>query len=241
MAALAPRRFALQQAHTNIEGNTGEGIMEHGYDRYRTGCRCDVCKAANTRKVKEYRLRGPQSIDPAPVRDHVTLLRAAGMSQNTIAKKAGLSISTINRFVYPKYYGKRMLRHNAAKILAIKPGEDPQEIVSAIPTQRRIRALMWMGWDQDSITERSGISSSVLCAVSTGRRKHVRISTHNSMKRLYDEISMIHGPSERVAKWAEHRRWLPPLAWDDPDDLSERRIWGETVHWTVQKKKRRAR
>lgn len=215
--------------------------MRHGFTAYRDGCRCDTCRAANTRRVKEYRLKGVKSIKPELVQKHVSKLIASGMSMPQIAKEAGVSLNTINRLVYPRYQPKRILKVNAQKILSVQPIQNPDEIVSAIPSQRRIRALMWMGWDQDSITERSGISSSVLCAVSTGRRKHVRISTHNSMKRLYDEISMIHGPSERVAKWAEHRRWLPPLAWDDPDDLSERRIWGETVHWTVQKRKRRAR
>lgn len=215
--------------------------MRHGFTAYRDGCRCETCRAANTRRVKEYRLKGVQSIKPELVQKHVAKLINSGMSMPQIAKEAGVSLNTINRLVYPRYQPKRILKVNAQKILSVQRIQNPDEIVSAIPSQRRIRALMWMGWKLETIAKESGMSRDAVGKIARRYRTRTKAASHEAIKETYERLCMTYGPDVKTATWARKQRWLPPLAWDDPDDLEEKRLWGETVHWTVQKRKRRAR
>lgn len=208
-------------------------MSQHGYPRYREGCRCELCRRANTLRIKKYRLNGVQTIDPQPAREHVWSLIKAGMTQPAIAKLAGVSLATINRLAYPRIRHDRIRKDNADRILSVTPQLTWNTWVDATISRRKIRALMVMGWSHKAIGQKTGLSQTVLTAITSGRRKTILHCTKDKIDALYEETSMIHGPSSRTAKYGKQKKWLPPLAWDDIDDLEENPHWSETVHRSV--------
>lgn len=214
---------------------------QHGYSLYRAGCRCDTCKNANMRRVKEYRLNGSKTIDPEKVRNHIAMLIEAGMSHNHIARIAAVSVSTIQRIHYQRPNARRTLKSTAAKILAITPTPSPTKPTDAEPARRRIKALMCMGWTQPQIQEHSKVSIAVINAIVAGRRHDINVQSDQRIRHTYEQLSMTHGPSTRTRRYAMRKHWIPPLGWDDIDDPQEKPRWHETVHTSVIQKDRSER
>jgi transcriptional regulator with XRE-family HTH domain len=217
--------------------------MEHGYRAYKKGCRCTECRRANALSTNHYRLYGKTSTDPARARAHVQALVEGGMTQPQIAALAGVSISTVNRMLYPGLGAKRIRKESERRLLAVKIDPSPNDAVDAIPAQRRVRALMAIGWTQQQLSKRSGISTALLNRVASGRKKMIRRYSEEKIVALFDEIGMIPGPSERIRQYAMGKKWLPPLAWDDIDDLKERPRWHGNVayEYTRGAKRRKQR
>lgn len=217
--------------------------MEHGYRAYKKGCRCTECRRANALSTNRFRMYGKTSTDPARARAHVQALVEGGMTQPHIAALAGVSISTVNRMLYPGLGAKRIRKDSEKRLLAVKIDPSPNDAVDAIPAQRRVRALMAIGWTQQQLSKRSGISTALLNRVASGRKKMIRRYSEEKIVALFDEIGMIPGPSERIRQYAMDRKWLPPLAWDDIDDLKERPRWHGNVayEYTRGAKRRKQR
>lgn len=89
------------------------------------------------------------------------------------------------------------------------PGE-----VDATGTRRRLRALAVMGWNSVDIAAKLGITKQ---CVEQWRKRETAVftTTHRRIAALYDELSMIPGPSPISRKRAIGEGWAPPLAWDD--------------------------
>lgn len=95
-------------------------------------------------------------------------------------------------------------------------------LVDATGTRRRLRALVAMGWSLNAIADREGCSWS---RIRNWRDAElVQVSTVQSVRRVYDDMSMrVPQPrtkSERAAvtyakRYAARNGWVPPLAWDD--------------------------
>jgi transcriptional regulator with XRE-family HTH domain len=203
--------------------------MQHGIRAYKKGCRCDVCRKANALSTNKYRIYGKTSTGIERSRAHVQSLIEGGMTQPHIAKQAGVSISTINRLLYPQLGLTRILKASEQKVLSVSLDPSPNDAVDAIPAQRRVRALMAIGWTQKQMSRDSGISSALLNRLASGRKTMIRRHSDQKISALYDELSMIPGPNDRIRLYAMRKRWLPPLAWDDIDDLRERPRWHGNV------------
>lgn len=162
------------------------------------------------------------------------MLLESGMSQPYLAKVSGVSVSSINRLIYPGLYSRRVLPRVANALMAVQAVPAPSVLVSGIPAQRRIHALACMGWTHSHIAARSGVSESVIQALSSGRRQRVTRQTHEKIAGVYEEISMTFGPERRSRLLATRKRWIPPLGWDDIDDLNEKPTWYRTVHFSVK-------
>lgn len=85
--------------------------------------------------------------------------------------------------------------------------------VDAAGCRRRIQALVAIGWPMDVLAARVGESPSAIRHVIY--RKYVYLPTVRKVTRLYDELSMIQGPSNLSRLAAARKGWPPPLAWDD--------------------------
>lgn len=92
--------------------------------------------------------------------------------------------------------------------------------VPAHGTRRRIQALYALGWTGELIApligyrEQRGVSA--LCY-----RKWVKPETYRAVCAAFEKLSATPGPSVVTRKRALAKGWLPPLAWDDPDDEFE--------------------
>lgn len=83
-------------------------------------------------------------------------------------------------------------------------------------TRRRIRALTAIGWPYQELAVRLGVTWSG--ASQLARRPEstpVTPRIRDAIAALYEELSMVPGPSLRARTWAAKRNWAPPLAWDD--------------------------
>lgn len=87
--------------------------------------------------------------------------------------------------------------------------------IDATGTRRRIQALCALGWSRPEMAARLGVgprSMGHYLTVAT-----VTTSTAARVRRLYDELAMHAGSSQRVRAHARRQGWVPPLAWDDDE------------------------
>jgi transcriptional regulator with XRE-family HTH domain len=197
--------------------------MTHGTRAsYVKGCKCAECRTANSRysKLQAYRSAAGISmlVDAEPIKAHVAMLREAGIGRRTIAMRAGVSQTVVDRLVginteKPCY---RVRPATARRILSVQPGDVARgSILDTTGTSRRLRALVAIGWTQTELARRIGWSVCNLNSVVMARRPSVTVGTARMVAAMYDELSMTPGPSARARTLAARHGWLPPLAWDD--------------------------
>lgn len=98
-------------------------------------------------------------------------------------------------------------------------------MVPALGTQRRIQALVALGWTMQELDNHLGRSQGYLHNVLRNDRVHT--ATAALVSGLYDRLCMVvpqgvPGVRTRQRNRARARGWAPPLAWDDIDDPTER-------------------
>lgn len=93
--------------------------------------------------------------------------------------------------------------------------------VPAVGTQRRIRALMVLGWTSRDIAERCGWTTPQAVTELLTARRFLQRSTAALVAATYEQLSMRPGPSAQNRLRAERKGWPPPLAWDNIDDPDE--------------------
>lgn len=216
------------------------------YDHHR--CACEPCRLENNkrqnarRKLKGYGLFDDGRTDAEPVRQHILHLREFGIGTRRLAEITGVGRPKIDHVMWGKavssngYYrpaipAKRVDRAAAEKILAVKPtidALDPNYIMPARGTQRRLQALVSRGWSNVLLSQKLGMNAHSLGVML--RQGNVIVSTHHRIAALFDELWDQEPPTDtlmrriviaRMTNYAAARRWLPPLAWDDIDSDEE--------------------
>lgn len=105
-------------------------------------------------------------------------------------------------------------------------------LIDATGTRRRVRALVRIGWPMSELASRLGVSFQNVFDYTT--RDRVRRSTALKVAGLYDELSMLPGPSSSAAKRAASKGWPPPLAFDDDQIDNPAARPADGVRGTVQ-------
>lgn len=94
-------------------------------------------------------------------------------------------------------------------------------------TQRRIRALVAIGWKYAEIGERVGVSAARIGHLASGQWSKIYPRTAATVAAVYDDMCMTvpQDPAvlrrgqirvrDRQRRLAASRGWAPPLAWDD--------------------------
>lgn len=154
-------------------------------------------------------------LDAADTKAQLHRLHNAGWAWEAIAEEAGL---TSNGLYYLRD-GARYVRAFTAKVIQDIPLDGGSGLVPAVGLRRRIEALAVNGWSQAECARRIGIGRWVLWQWANGER--VKLRNAQLVYRLFDELCMAQGPSERTRRMAIEAGWLPPLAWDDIDNPNE--------------------
>ncbi len=198
------------------------------------GCRCAGCTAANRdehARISRLRAYGQwlPFVDAEPARAHVRALARAGIGWKRAAELAGLPEGTMRKLLQggsgARSPSRRIRPETAAAILAVQPAAGnlgAAALVDAAGTQRRLQALVVIGWSQAKLAERLGMSAANFGAVM--RCGHVTAATARAVAGLYDQLWNRPPPeggqrekiaASRARNFARQHGWAPPLAWDD--------------------------
>ena len=195
--------------------------MKHGtLTAYCThACRCPDCKRVANRASKKWRVDKAAGIekmvDAEPLRQHVQALLDQGMSFRGIALTAGYRSRNSLESALGR---KRVMRKTFDRIICIRVESDARRFgyVDAVGSQRRLQALVALGWTTRELTRRLGARDhGTVCDITSGNNRTIRRVTAENIKRVYDELWDQPGPSRISAQRAAKRGWVVPLAWDD--------------------------
>lgn len=213
-------------------------------------CRCTACSKANSdyerNRTRQHAYgRFDQKWMPADeARTHIETLKAAGMGLRTIAKRSGVSESTLGKIIYgdpSRNMGptKRIRHDTRDRILTVQPDLDnlaDGARVGATGTRRRIEALVWVGWSINRQADLAGVDRQRLDQALSGRP--VRAETARAIAALYERLWNMEPPREthrqrisysRAKRRARDHGWAPPMAWDRIDDPKARPIGVGTI------------
>jgi hypothetical protein len=196
---------------------THGGKHRHGtteaYKRDR--CRCAECRTARVAEAAHRRRqlaygRWQPFVDAEPVRQHVRVLMAQGMGWQRIAGAAGVATSSMQRLLYVTSGrpapSRKIRADSAAAILAVSA---QPLFVSEVGSQRRLQALLAIGWPITHLAERLGEKPQMTALLIKGRGGQVRTARAARIAALYDGL------------WdmppAIPARTRTQLAWDDDD------------------------
>jgi len=200
--------------------------MRHGiltsYAKH--GCRCDPCRAAAAKASKAWRrdnyLGVVKLVDAQPLKDHVAMLMAAGMSFRAISLTAGYSSRNA---LADSMTRSRVRPATLARILAVNPKRDNRRdgYTDATGSARRLQALAVNGWPSRNLAKQLGHKDpATIQNIASGKTPTIRLRTKDGIRDLYEQLWDQAGPSKRTADIAKGKGWLPALAWDD--DLIDR-------------------
>ncbi len=227
-----PRRDCRHTHTRHVHGTQAAYV----HDR----CRCRDCRDAAARyNARASRLaaygRWRPFVDAAPAREHVRLLRDAGLGLARIARLAGVPYSTLSRLVHGGPRGKSPSRRvrpaTEQRILAVSPDLamlGSAAVVDATGTRRRLQALVWLGYSQARLAAELGMHRHNVSKVLGRDRVHA--ATARDVRAAYDRLGnappAADTPGQRKSVTRAHglaraRGWAPPLAWDNIDDPDE--------------------
>lgn len=181
-----------------------------------TMCRCDDCRTLSARNAKLFRS------GRLPVADHrlaavrrLQTWASRGYSATAIADMTGLADRTIQPLITGATSPSKMLHQTARKILAAPDVPTGNGWLPSAGSVRRLRALTVMGWSMDHLADRSGIDTSTLATIRSGKHAQTRPKFAAAITAMYDELWNTPGPGRLAGTRARNRGWLPPMAWDD--------------------------
>jgi len=195
--------------------------MRHGiltsYSKH--GCRCEPCRAAAAKASKAWRrdhyLGVVKLVDAQPLKDHVAMLMAAGMSFRAISLTAGY---TSRNALADAMTRKRVMPRTLARVLAVNLDSDNRRdaYTDATGSARRLQALAVNGWPTRNLAKQLGHKDpATIQHIANGKTPTIRLRTKDGIRDLYNELWDQSGPSQRTAAIAKAKGWLPALAWDD--------------------------
>lgn len=149
--------------------------------------------------------------------EHVARMRGWGMSVRAIAAAAGLGESTVSPLYWPGHGSRRTFvlpsTVDALAMVTTPLQAPPWAHIDSAGTRRRIEALQVVGWSQQEVATRLGISRQAVAQMK--RAALVTVANAVRVRDVYDELCMKPGTDRRTRRWATRMGYAPPLAWDD--------------------------
>jgi hypothetical protein len=199
-------------------------------------CRCQACREANRRDARARSRaiaygRWQPYVDAGPVREHVRLLRAAGLGIDRIVAISGVGSGTVRLLVYgdrEASAGRRLRATTAERLLAVEisgSGAAGGALCDATQTHLQLRSLLAAGWTWAHLGELLQRDPASLRA--SLRRPRVRVRTATAVAELHRRLlsshrpqpgrntrgTALHQPAARTALYAQQHV--------DPDDSKD--------------------
>lgn len=263
LAAVAARKAAPRNDDDRIRRDCTCPIAKHEHGT-RTAyvvdkCRCRPCTDASTKAEKTrtrqtaYGRYDHGRVDADPVREHMRYLMDNGISVKRMAAITGLALSTVGAILWGRHERKarpypRVHKTTAHKILAIKPTMDnmaPGRNIDSTGTQRRLQALITIGWSQARLAKQLGMQPSNFgylmnsdqCTVKRALDVRALYNTRWNQAQVGTDWHS-KAAATRARNYAKTNGWAPPMAWDDDSiddpntvpDLGQQETDGRGVH-----------
>lgn len=185
-------------------------------------CECERCTRLRLRTQKLARLGMLPRPRSAEAWAEIDRCLAAGWSPAAIASASHLPVSTVDNAIrLREQTGRASTWSYGIAERLIGRGEPARGEVSAVPPQRRLRALAVTGWTLGTLADISGLGRRTLTQIRSGEVDRVKALTAQAIGELYDDISLVPGASAQAAAEARGKGWIGPLGWDDIEDLTE--------------------
>ncbi|QRY43139.1 helix-turn-helix transcriptional regulator [Mycolicibacterium boenickei] len=146
------------------------------------------------------------------------------MSWDTLAKLTGLSDTALRKLgAWTDQSTVCLDTHQRVMAVPVPRGlVDGGGWVPVVGSQRRIRALMAIGWTQGRIAEETGLGTGRAVSSVLNARTYVSARVAKSISDAFDRLHMTAGPSDLLVRRARIWGWPLPLQWDedaidDPD------------------------
>lgn len=214
-------------------------------------CRCEPCTAANrdyhrsNERRRAHAAANPARqylVDAEPVRAHVRSLQDGGMGWRTIAARAGVNGSVVKKLLWGhaargQSPAKRVRPETAQRLLAVRLELANHAKVPSIGTQRRLQALVALGWSQSKLAAELGLTPANF-GTTIHHSGQVYESTARAVRELYERLWHTPPPEEshrdkisasRARSTAAGNGWAVPMAWDDDtiDDPHAQPVTGD--------------
>jgi hypothetical protein len=207
------------------------GARPHGSRaRYIRGCRCTPCKRANAAYEAKRVLGYTSLVDATPTREHIVVLREAGVGLSRITQLTGIARQTIQAILRGRPErgnrpAQQVKRDTAERILALDPVNPDLAAgtpVDATGARRRIQALVCAGWSFPLLAERYGSTADHVRFLARADRLY--LSTVRRITELFEELWDVAPPEQTereqtaaavARRHARRRQWAPAMAWDD--------------------------
>ncbi|AXH50526.1 helix-turn-helix DNA-binding domain protein [Gordonia phage Ruthy] len=188
---------------------------------------CIACYERHRRRQKAYGRWETTYVDARPVRDHVTALRAAGISNLRLRELTGISHTTVQTLMTGRPArgtgpSAKVSRSTADKLLSVPIPDIAFQAVAlrrpvpALGTTRRLQALAANGYSQRDLCRRLGWHwQGNLTELFNGRARQITAVRAREVAALFTELQMIPGTDRQARARALARGWLPPLDWDE--------------------------
>lgn len=127
------------------------------------GCRCDLCRAANSAYERGRKARlVPPYVAASAARDHLAWLRTEGVGLKQVAKQSGVAHGALSKIVYGtptlgRGPSKRIRPTTSEAILAVTPSQGARgSRVPAGPVWADVNRLLGRGWTKSAIARAIG-------------------------------------------------------------------------------------
>ena len=195
-------------------------------------------------------------LDAEPIRQHLLKLHAAGITVGRVARLTGMSHRSVRSYTQHDYSNvaprrRRVTQEVADRILAINPEDHTPGYVNPIGSQRRVQALMAIGWPSIYTARAANIHPSNRNSIFSSPT--MRAATAQRIADAYNEMRhqepVRHGvrpvSAKRAKLHAADRRWPPPEYWDEVgaiDDehftpefgVTRREIVAQNANWVMR-------
>lgn len=212
---------------------TNRGASQHSRDGEPP---CDACRAAKSRYNKGRMLDAERGTAREVQLGEAAFAIVRRSPPGYLSELTGVSRCRLEEYRHGDA-GQYVYRSSRDKILAAAP----YAYWSYIGIQRRVQALITLGWTARTIGNQMGVAERSVVRITKAGTHLLRVKQEVSLKALpvYDELSMSFPPEttphERMAatksrNLATRNGWAPPLAWDDIDDPDAKPDLGKTFH-----------
>lgn len=198
-------------------------------------CRCVPCTEANRRE--QARPKPARTTSTAELRAYLEDLNASGAPLKLIAETYQVPLTWIRGVLYGRGKSTKIKRRRTnveyAQRLKNSPVSSAAIRLTRTPTdfgiQRRIQALISIGWTQTLIAENTKLSQGTILRALNGGS-----TTTNTKLRIVQFYNVawkrpLQGQyAEAARRRARERGWRSPLHWDD-EDLDEPEISGSVT------------